>query len=229
MQQTRVRALGILFLAAVVGIPAYGFQGKGQGGGGRAGGRQKPDGDDKTTYSFSLPAADGTAVPMSSFKGKTVMLVNLGRLSRYNDQLPALIALSQKYQDKGLVVIGIPSNEFGAAEPGTDAEIQKAYKDLKVPFVVMAKSTITGDDILPFYDYLTKGKSAPAGGAVHWNYTKFILDKDGKRLLRFEPDVTPDSVEMNATLDQIFDGTYKPKTGAAPKGGGGDMGGGGPE
>jgi glutathione peroxidase len=120
--------------------------------------------------------------------------------------------LSEKYQDKGLVVIGVPSNDFGAAEPGTDAEIQKVYKtDDKIPFAVMARSLLTGDEAIPFYGYLTKGRGVPPGGNVHWNYTKFLIDKNGKVIARLEADVAPDSPEMLSTLEQIFSGTYETK------------------
>jgi glutathione peroxidase len=120
--------------------------------------------------------------------------------------------LSETYKDKGLVIIGVPSNDFGTAEPGTDTEIQKFYKtDNKVPFSVMARSSLIGDDKIPLYDYLTKGKTPPTGGNVHWNYTKFLIDKNGKLITRLEPDVAPDSPEMLTTLDQIFSGTYKAK------------------
>ncbi|HMH11540.1 MAG TPA: glutathione peroxidase [Edaphobacter sp.] len=174
---------------------------------------EKPEKSEKTAYAYVLPGADGKDVPLSSFKGKVVLLVNLARNSSYNDQLPALIKLSETYKDKGLIVIGVPSNDFGAAEPGTDTEIQKFYKtDKKVPFPVMARAPLIGDEKIPLYDYLTKGKTTPPGGNVHWNYTKFLIDKNGKVITRLEPDVAPDSPEMFSTLDQIFSGTYKAKS-----------------
>jgi glutathione peroxidase len=180
---------------------------------------QKSDKPEKTAYAYVLPGPDGKAVPLSSFKGKVVLLVNLARNSSYNEQLPALIKLSETYKDKGLIVIGIPSNDFGAAEPGTDAEIQKFYKtDNKVPFPIMARSPLIGDEKIPLYEYLTKGKTTPPGGNVHWNYTKFLIDKSGKELARLEPDVAPDSPEMLSTLDQIFSGTYKAKPKEEPAG-----------
>lgn len=166
---------------------------------------------EKNAYDFTLPGADGKDVPLSTFKGRYIVIVNLGRKSSYGEQLPALIKLNDAYKDKGLVVIGVPSDQFGLAEPGTPAEIQKAYADAKVDFPVMAVSKITGDDELPLYGYLTKGKNAPPGGPVHWNYTKFIIDKNGNVIARIEPDVAPDSAEMRATIDQVLDGTYKPK------------------
>ena len=187
---------------------------------GRDAGRpEKSNKPEKTVYAYVLPGADGKDVPLSSFNGKVILLVNLARNSSYNEQLPALIKLSETYKDKGLVVIGVPSNDFGAAEPGTDAEIQKFYKtDNKVPFPIMARSPLIGDEKIPLYEYLTKGKTTPLGGNVHWNYTKFLIDKNGKELARLEPDVAPDSPEMLSTLDQIFSGTYKAKPKEEPAG-----------
>src|ERR1700736_5751653 len=108
-------------------------------GGGRAARREETtDKSEKSVLDYELPGADGKGVPFATYKGKVILVVNLARNSSYNEQLPALTKLSEKYQDKGLVVIGIPSNDFGAAEPGTDAEIQKFYKaDNKVSFPVM--------------------------------------------------------------------------------------------
>ncbi len=177
----------------------------------------KPDQAEKNAYDFTLPGADGKDVPVSSFKGKYILIVNLARKSTYSEQLVALIKLNDTYKDKGLLVIGVPSDQFGLAEPGKPDEILKAYTDAKVDFPVMAVSKVAGDDELPLYGYLTKSKDAPPGGAVHWNYTKFIIDKDGKVIARFDPDVTPDSAEMRATIDQVLAGTYKlPKTDEKP-------------
>ncbi len=221
MRYVIAKSLGVLLLIVMGGVPVFGYQRKAvpdaaserkRKPGDEAKGKPKEGKEDKNAYSYNLPGPDGKDVPLSSFKGKVILVVNLARNSSYNDQLPALTKLSEKYRDKGLVVIGIPSNDFGAAEPGTDAEIQKVYKtDAKVPFPVMARSLLTGDEAIPLYGYLTKGKGAPPGGNVHWNYTKFLIDKSGKVIARLEPDVAPDSPEMLSTLDQIFSGTYKGK------------------
>jgi glutathione peroxidase len=171
----------------------------------------KPDKPEKTAYDYNLPGADGKDVPLNRFKGKYILIVNLARNSSYNEQLPALIKLADTYKDKNLVVLGVPSNDFGASEPGTEAEIQKAYADAKVNFPIMAVSKLSGDDEIPFYLYLTKSKGAPAGGPVHWNYTKFFVDKNGKVIARLDPDVAPDSHQMLSTVDEIVSGTFKPK------------------
>jgi glutathione peroxidase len=172
---------------------------------------------DKTAYDYNLPGPDGKDVPLVDFKGKYVLVVNLARDSSYDVQLPALVKLNDLYKAKGLVVIGVPSNDFGGSEPGAEAQIQKAYADAKVSFPVMAVSKLTGEEEIPFYLYLTKSKSAPPGGEVHWNFTKFIIDKNGKVVARLNPDVTPDSPEMLSTLDEILDGTFKPKKQADKK------------
>jgi glutathione peroxidase len=182
----------------------------------------KSDKSEKHAYDYNLPGADGKDVPVSTYKGKFILIVNLARKSTYNDQLPALIKLADTYKDKGLVVIGIPSNDFGGEEPGTDAEIQKAYADAKVDFPVMAVSKVSGDAALPITSFLTKSKGAPAGGPIHWNYTKFILDKKGNVIARLSPDVAPDSPEFLATVDQVLDGTYKPAKKGGEKPGAGD-------
>jgi len=178
------------------------------GAGNTQGADAKPE---KNAYDYYLPGANGKDVPLSNFKGKYILIVNLGRKSSYNDQLPALIKLNDTYKDKGLVTIGVPSNDFGTAEPGTGPEVQKAYADAKVDFLITGVSKLTGDDELPFYLYLTKSKNAPAGGPVPWNYTKFIVDKKGNVIARLDSDIAPDSPEMLSTIDQILDGTYKPK------------------
>jgi glutathione peroxidase len=222
----RLGSLGAaLFAGALLAVPVHGLQPKvtasGPAQGAHAAGKKgsappdaekgKGDKAEKNAYDFALPGADGKDLPVSNFKGKYILIVNLGRKSTYSEQLAALIKLSDAYKDKGLVVIGVPSNQFGLAEPGKPEEVQKAYRDTKVDFPVMAVSKVTGDDELPLYGYLTKSKDAPAGGAVHWNYTKFIIDKNGNVIARFDPDVTPDSAEMKATIDKMLDGTYKPK------------------
>jgi glutathione peroxidase len=177
---------------------------------------------EKNAYDYNLPGADGKDIPVATYQGKFILVVNLARRSTYNDQLPALIKLADRYKDKGLVVIGIPSNDFGGEEPGTEAEIEKAYTDAKVDFPVMAVSKVSGDAALPITVFLTKSKGAPPGGPIHWNYTKFIIDKKGNVIARLGPDVAPDSPEFLATVDQVLDGTYKPAKKGGEKPGAGD-------
>jgi glutathione peroxidase len=204
-----------------------GFGGGGGGGrrgrGGAGGPAQNAGFNNKVAYDFSLPSADGKNIPLMDYKGKALLIVNLGRKSSYATQLAALDKLNDEYKSKGLVVIGVPCDEFGDAEPGTEAEIAKSYADAKADFLVAAVSPLSGVKELPLYTYLTKDRAVTDNGAVHWNYTKFLTDKKGKVILRFPPDVAPDSLEMRAALDEVLAGTWKPKT---PGGGGGRGGGG---
>jgi glutathione peroxidase len=203
--------------APAMGGGGGGFGGGAGGGGGRrgrpaAGGAPAAAPSDKIAFDFELVGADGKGVPYCTFKGKTVMIVNLARNSAYATQLAGIEKLQEQYKDKGLLVLGVPSNEFGAAEPGTDAEIQKIYTvEDKVTFPVLAKSELTGDKELPFFEWLGKAE----GGPIHWNFTKIFIDKTGKPIARFDPDVAPDSLEMQAAVPEILAGKYK-----APSGGG---------
>jgi glutathione peroxidase len=198
---------------------------RGRGGAGRGG--DTAGAPEKVLYDYELPGADGKGVPLSTYKGKTLLLVNLGRNSMYASQLAALEKLNEQYKDRNFVVIGIPSNDFGAAEPGTDPEIQKIYKvDDKVTFPVMAKSSLTGVSELPVFTFLTGVKGVPDNtGPVHWNYTKFLIDKSGKLVARFDPDVAPDSPEMSSAVEEVIAGTFKPRVPSENKPRGGRGGG----
>lgn len=118
----------------------------------------------------------------------------------------ALEALYEKYKDRGLVIVGIPANNFGAQEPGTNAEI-KTFCSSKyhVTFPMMAKVSVKGDDITPLYQYLTaKAANPKTGGEIGWNFTKFLVDADGKVVARFDSKVVPDSPEISAAIEQAL-------------------------
>ena len=150
-------------------------------------------------------------MPLATFKGKVLVIVNLARESTFKGQLDSLGALQKKYKDKGLVVLGVPSNDFGALEPGTDAEIQKVYaNDFHVDFAIFSRMSVRGKEQSPLYEFLTRNKKNKTGGEVHWSYTKFIVDRSGKVVARFEPDVPPDSPELQATVEDVLAGTFKP-------------------
>src|SRR5467141_3952611 len=144
--------------------------------------------DNKTLYDYSLVAFDGKEAPLSMFKDKVVLVVNLASKSIFKEQIPQLEELQKKYKDQGLVVVGVPCNDFGAQEPGTDAEVQKTYSsDFHLGFPVFARTSARGKDQAALYAFLTTDKKGPTGGEVHWSYTKFIVDRGGKVVARFEP------------------------------------------
>jgi glutathione peroxidase len=173
---------------------------------------QKPA---KTVYDYSLVGFDSKELSLSTFKGKVLLIVNLASQSIFHDQIALLDELQKTYKDKGLVVIGVPSNDFGAQEPGTDADIQKMYTgDMHLSFPVFARRSVRGKDQAALYSFLTGDKKGSTGGDVHWSYTKFLVDRTGKVVARFEPHVAPNSPELQVTLEDVLAGTFKPP---APK------------
>jgi glutathione peroxidase len=165
----------------------------------------------KTVHDYSLVAFDGKEVPLSTFKGQVLLVVNLASQSIFKDQIPQLEELQKTYKDKGLVVLGVPSNDFGAQESGTDAEIQKKYSsEFHLSFPVFARASVRGKDQAALYGFLTSDKKGGTGGEVHWSYTKFVVDRGGKVVARFEPDVAPMSPELGATIEDVLAGRFKP-------------------
>src|ERR1700686_3686943 len=169
---------------------------------------QKPE---KTVYDYALVSLDGKEVSLSVFKGKVLLIVNLASQSIFRDQIALLDDLQKAYKDKGLVVVGVPSNDFGAQEPGADAEIQKRYTaDLHLTFPVFARASVRGKDQAALYRFLSSEKKGPTGGEVHWSFTKFVVARAGKVVARFEPHVAPNSPELQVTLEDVLAGTFKP-------------------
>jgi len=165
---------------------------------------------EKTIYDCSLVAFDGKEVALSTFKGKVLLIVNLASQSIFKEQIPLLEELEKTYKDQGFVVIGVPSNDFGAQEPGTDAEVQKTYtNEFHVSFPVFARASVRGKDQAALYGFLTSDKKGSTGGEVHWSFTKFIVDRSGKVVVRFEPHVAPNSPELQATLEDVLAGKFK--------------------
>ena len=152
-------------------------------------------------YDFTVKSIDGAETPLESFKGKAVLLVNVASQCGFTPQYQGLEALYRKYKDKGLVIVGIPANNFGAQEPGTNEEI-KAFCSRKydVTFPMMSKVSVKGDGIVPLYSYLT----SETGGDIKWNFTKFLIGKDGKIVQRFEPAVKPDSNELVGAVEKAL-------------------------
>ena len=152
-------------------------------------------------FEFTLKSIDGQETPLSIFKGKVTLVVNVASQCGFTPQYAALEKVYEKYRDKGFVIAGFPANNFGFQEPGTDQEIKEfCTRNYQVKFPMFAKISVEGSDQHPLYEYLTKSK----GGPVQWNFTKFLVGKDGKVLNRFEPDVTPDAPEVLAAIEKAL-------------------------
>ncbi len=162
-----------------------------------------------TTVLDYIPLAiDGKPVPLASYRGKVLLIVNVASHSIFTPQYEGLEALYQKYKDQGLVILAFPSNDFGQEEPdGNDAIQQLASGKYKVTFPMFAKLTLAGDHVSPLYQFLTDKQANPnTGGPIRWNFTKFLADRDGKIVQRFEPDVTPDSPELTVAIEKALRG-----------------------
>src|SRR2546429_363182 len=150
-----------------------------------------------SVHEFSLPSIDRVPAPLSAYKGKVALIVNVASQCGYTPQYAGLEKLYEKYKDKGFVVLGFPANNFGAQEPGTNEEIKTfCTRNYNVTFPMYSKISVKGSDKAPLYKFLTDANANPTtGGEIKWNFTKFLVGRDGKVIARFEPKVTPDSPE----------------------------------
>ena len=154
-------------------------------------------------YTFTLNSIDGKPAPLADYKGKVVLVVNVASQCGYTPQYSALEATYEKYKDQGLVILGFPANNFGAQEPGTNEEIKTfCTRKYSVTFPMYAKISVKGDDQAPLYSYLTKETGPGITGDIKWNFTKFLVDRNGKVVQRFEPAVTPDSKDVTAAIEK---------------------------
>lgn len=151
-------------------------------------------------HEFTLQSIEGKPAPLAAYKGKVLLLVNVASKCGYTPQYTGLEALYEKYKDKGLVVVGIPANNFGGQEPGTNEEIKTfCTRNYNVTFPMMSKVSVKGDDKTPLYQYLTE-----KGGEVKWNFTKFLVDKKGSVITKFDSAVKPDSSELTAAIEKAL-------------------------
>jgi glutathione peroxidase len=154
-------------------------------------------------YSYTLNSIDGKPAPLTEYKGKVVLIVNVASQCGYTPQYSALEAIYEKYKDQGFVILGFPANNFGAQEPGTNEEIKTfCSRKYSVTFPMFSKISVKGTDQAPLYSYLTKETGPGISGDIKWNFTKFLVDRSGSVVQRFEPAVTPDSEEMVGAIEK---------------------------
>jgi glutathione peroxidase len=157
----------------------------------------------QTIYDFSMNNIDGQPQSLATYKGKVVLVVNVASKCGFTPQYSALQSVYSKYQDRGFVILGFPANNFMSQEPGTNAEIKTfCSRKYNVTFPMFSKISVLGEDKAPLYSYLTGSSSDPKfGGDIKWNFTKFLIGRDGQILARFEPKVTPDSPEVTSAIE----------------------------
>jgi glutathione peroxidase len=156
-------------------------------------------------YDYTLPSIDGQPLPLSTFKGKVLLIVNVASKCGYTPQYEALEAVYEKYKNQGFVIAGFPANNFGGQEPGTNSEIKTfCSRTYKVSFPMYSKISVKGSDQAPIYEYLTKETPKPIAGDIKWNFTKFLVDRQGHVVARFESAVTPDSPELVSAIEKLL-------------------------
>lgn len=164
---------------------------------------------------------DGNDVDLAKYKGKVVVIVNVASKCGFTPQYKQLEALYKKYKKDGLAILGFPANDFLWQEPGTNDEI-KQFCALKynVTFDMFAKISVKGTNMAPLYkDLISKRKNGSYGGAIKWNFTKFVVGRDGKVCARFGSRTTPDDAEVVATLERELakKAEGKPESDVQPK------------
>jgi glutathione peroxidase len=151
-----------------------------------------------------LKDIDGKEMTLAAYKAKVVLVVNVASACGYTAQYEGLEALYRKYKAKGLVIVGVPCNDFGGQEPGTEAEIKKFCSSrFEVTFPLTSKVSAKGKTAHPLFVALT-GKEAGHPGPVSWNFNKFLVGPDGKLLARFDSSVAPESAELQTAIEKAL-------------------------
>ena len=146
-------------------------------------------------YDFSATLNNGTDQSLAAYKGKVLLIVNTASKCGFTPQYKGLQELYAKYRDRGLEVLGFPCDQFGHQEPGNDDEI-KSFCELNygVSFPLFSKVEVNGDDAHPLYKFLKGEKGGILGDAIKWNFTKFLVDKQGTVVERFATTTTPEKI-----------------------------------
>ncbi len=179
----------------------------------------------KTVHDFSVTKIDGTPSQLSEYKGKVLMIVNVASKCGLTPQYEGLEKLYEKYQEKGLVVLGFPANQFLSQEPGSNADIQEFCRtNYGVKFPMHQKIVVKGEGIHPLYDYLVhaqpktmprpngsligklmnKGLFAKNDEDIKWNFEKFLVNKEGKVIERFSPEFDPQDPLIIKTIEKAL-------------------------
>jgi glutathione peroxidase len=163
-----------------------------------------PKGTPLSVYDFMVKTIDGKETSLGDYRGKTLLIVNTASECGFTPQYAGLQSLYEKYRERGLVVLAFPSNDFGAQEPGTNAEIKKFCQlRYKTTFPLFAKIDVKGDAADPLYKYLT-GLPGKQGGQVTWNFNKFLVAPDGTVVEHFDSKVKPDSAQLTEKIQGIL-------------------------
>jgi glutathione peroxidase-family protein len=163
-------------------------------------------GGESKLYSITMNDIDGRPVSLSEYKGKVILIVNVASECRFTKQYKDLEKLYKRYEKRGFVILGFPANNFGGQEPGTDAQIKElTTTEFGITFPMFSKTSVVGDDINPLYAYLTSREEDPKfGGPITWNFTKFLIDRNGRVVGRFYPETPPFDKEIVKAIKETL-------------------------
>ena len=157
-----------------------------------------------SVHDFKVKTIDGKEASLADYKGRALLIVNTASQCGYTPQYAGLEALYETYKDRGFTVLGFPSNDFGAQEPGSNAEIKKFCElRYRTTFPLFSKIPVKGADADPLYKYLT-GLPGKQGGPISWNFNKFLVAPDGKVIEHFDSRVDPMSPDLTSKLEQVL-------------------------
>lgn len=152
-------------------------------------------------YDFTFTSIDGTPLPLADFRGKTLLVVNTASRCGFTPQYSGLQALWARYRDRGLIVLGVPSNDFGGQEPGTAGEIKEfCAVNFGIDFPLTAKTVVRGEDAHPFYRWAS-GEVGPLG-VPRWNFHKYLISPDGRLTDWFSTTTPPDAERLTRAIEQ---------------------------
>lgn len=149
-------------------------------------------------YDFKALTSKGKELDFVQFEGKVLLIVNTASKCGFTPQFAGLEQLNQKYRDRGLVVIGFPCNQFASQDPGSDSEIEGFCQlNYGVTFQIMKKVDVNGDDAHPIFVYLKEKTKGLLGSSIKWNFTKFLISRDGETIKRYAPITKPEKLEKD--------------------------------
>ena len=157
-----------------------------------------------TVYDYSARTIDGKEQSLVDYRGQVLLIVNVAsECGLTKEHYPALQKLYTEKKDAGLVVLGFPANDFKGQEPGSNSDIATFCSAQKVTFPMFEKITVVGKDAHPLYKYLS-GRPGPVGAEPSWNFTKFLVDRDGTVVARFDPRTMPGDPEVVKKIDALL-------------------------
>ena len=163
----------------------------------------EPKPSDKTAYDFAFETLDGKPLPLSEYRGKVLLVVNTASKCGFTPQYKGLQSLYNQYKDQGLVIVGVPSNDFGEQEPGDSKQI-KAFCELNygVTFPITSKQAVTGDAAHPFFSWISGVLGM--GSAPKWNFHKYLVDKQGNPVDFYLSTTAPDSDKITTEIERLI-------------------------